>query len=474
MKKPSLLLSSIPFIVLIAVIFAGVPLFGDSITAGPSQIALLLGATITIIISTTYLKIPWEKLEKGMTDNLAKTGSSIFILLMIGALTGSWMISGVVPTMIYYGLKLIHPSIFLVTIFLLSGLISLMVGSSWTTVGTIGVAMMSAGQIMGYSSPWLAGAIISGAYFGDKISPLSDTTNLAASVAGVDLYKHVKYMMITTIPAVILSIIFFGGAALFIDIDKTLSTEGHIQLLKNSFNISPWLLLVPVFTIIMIIKKVSPFVTLFISALTGAIVATIVQPHICAQISPDTSGFFDTSLFAALKMLSGEVNPQTGDAMLNALTSTKGMAGMLNTVWLILCVVTFGGAMQAAGMLEVITQKMVSMIRSTVSLVGSTVGACIFVNMTLSDQYMGILIPGNMFAETYRKKGYQPELLSRTLEDTTTVTSVLIPWNTCGIVQSTVLGVATLTYLPYCFFNLITPVVTMIVAATGYKIKIKK
>lgn len=471
MKKPNLIISLTPVVVLIAIIFAGVRMFGEDVTSGPSQIALIFTAVLASIISISYLKVPWEKLEAGMMDHLTKTGPAVFILLMIGALTGSWMISGVVPAMIYYGLKIISPSVFLLVAFLLSGMVSVMAGSSWTTIGTIGVAMLSAGQILGFPAPWLAGAIISGAYFGDKISPLSDTTNLSASVAGVDLYEHVKYMLVTTIPGFILSVIFFTVVGFVLPVNNSLNVDQQLDMISATFNISPWLLLVPVFTIGMIVKKVSPFITLFSSALLGAVVACLFQPQICEQISPEGMSKGATFLYSSLKMLSSEVTIETGDAMLNNLTSTSGMSGMLNTVWIILCVVTFGGVMEASGMIQTITEKMMSLMRNTVSLVGSTVGTTIFFNMTLSDQYMAILLPGKMFSETYRKLGYEPRLLSRTLQDSATVTSVLVPWNTCGVVQASVLNVATLAYLPYCFFNLITPVITIIVAATGYKIK---
>lgn len=473
MKQPGLALSLLPIIFLVALISVGVRIFGEEISAGTSQIALLSASVLTAVIAIVFLKVPWEKLEKGMMNHLSKTGSAIFILLMIGALTGSWMISGVVPTMIFYGLKLIHPSVFLIVTFILTSAVSLMAGSSWTTVGTIGLAMLSAGQILGFSAPWLAGAIISGAYFGDKLSPLSDTTNLAAAVVGIDLYTHIRYMMITVIPAFIITFIIFTIAGFVIPVSSNLSIESNLTSITSSFNISPWLLLVPVFTIILILKKVSPFITLFISAIIGSVVACIVQPQLCVQIAGSSHEGVTIYFVAALKMLYGTVSIETGDTMLNSLTATRGMAGMLNTVWLILCVVTFGGVMEASGMIQVITGQMVKFVKSTFSLVGSTVATTLFCNITLSDQYMAILLPGKMFAETYKKKGYEPQLLSRTLEDSGTVTSVLIPWNTCGVAQSGVLGVATLAYLPYCFFNLITPVITLIVAAIGYKIKRK-
>lgn len=470
MKKPGIIVSLVPVLVLIAIIFAGVRMFGEDVTSGPSQIALIFTTVLASVISLVHLKIPWDKLEAGMMDHLTKTGPAIFILLMIGALTGSWMISGVVPAMIYYGLKIISPSVFLLVAFLLSGMVSVMAGSSWTTIGTIGVAMLSAGQILGFPAPWLAGAIISGAYFGDKISPLSDTTNLSASVAEVDLYVHLKYMLVTTIPGFVLSVVFFTIVGFVLPVNNALDIGNQLNVIEGTFNISPWLLLVPVFTITLIVKKVSPFITLFSSALLGALVACLFQPQICAQISPDNFSKTGTFLYSSLKMLSSNVSIETGDAMLNNLTSTSGMSGMLNTVWIILCVVTFGGVMEASGMIQTITEKMMHLMKNTVSLVSSTVGTTIFFNMTLSDQYMAILLPGKMFSETYKKLGYEPRLLSRTLQDSATVTSVLVPWNTCGVVQSSVLNVATLAYLPYCFFNLVTPVITIIVAAIGYKI----
>ncbi|MDD2584993.1 MAG: Na+/H+ antiporter NhaC family protein [Bacteroidales bacterium] len=278
MKKPGLLISLIPVLALIAIIFAGVKMFGEDVTSGPSQIALIFSTVLASVIALSYLKVPWEKLEAGMMDHLVKTGPAIFILLMIGALTGSWMISGVVPAMIYYGLQIITPTLFLLVAFILSGAVSIMAGSSWTTVGTIGVAMLSAGQILGFPAPWLAGAVISGAYFGDKISPLSDTTNLSASVAGVDLYTHIRFMLITTIPGFILSVIFFTIVGFVLPVNNVLNIENQLHIIEGTFNISPWLLLVPVFTISLIVKKVSPFITLFSSALLGAIVACLFQP----------------------------------------------------------------------------------------------------------------------------------------------------------------------------------------------------
>lgn len=471
MKKPSIIVSLIPIILLVGMIIVGVRLFGENITGGISQIALILSAIVAIFISMVFYKIPWKQLENGMTDQLSKTGSAIFILLMIGAITATWMLSGVVPTIVYYGLRIINPSIFIVVSFLLTSLVSVLCGSSWTTVGTIGVALMSAGNIIGISPGWLAGAIISGAYFGDKRSPLSDSCNLSAAVAEVDLYKHIHYLLYTNIPSFIIALIVFTVVGFTNHPDAAIDMQSQLTALSGAYNISPWLLLIPCFTILMIYKKIPPYITLFASAFVAGIVAFFVQPQIISQICGDLTGGFNRFFYSVFKMMSSPVTIDTGNAMLNSLSSTRGMSGMMNTIWLILCVISFGGVLSGSGMIEVITSRMIKHISSTVGLVSSTIFTCIFCNITLSDQYISILLPGKMFAETYRKKGYAPELLSRSIEDSATVTSVLIPWNTCGVVQSTVLGVATLTYLPYCIFNLASPVISIIVAAIGFKIR---
>ncbi len=470
MKKPTLFLALLPVIILVLIIAVGVYLFGDELTSGPSQIALVTASVVGALVAMFYLKVPWEKLEEGMLDNLSKTGSAIFILLMIGALTASWILSGVVPTMIYYGLKVINPSIFLFVIFLFTALISTMAGSSWTTIGTIGVAMLSAGEILGFHPGWLAGAIISGAYLGDKISPLSDTTNLSASISEVNLYTHIKFMLITNIPLVIITAIIFAIAGFFVPVNTNLDVAQQCEEIASTFNISLWLLLIPGFTIFLIFKKISPYITLFLSAIAGTIVALVAQPDIISQITPHAEGELMRYIHAPLIMLSSQVNIETGNAMLNDLASTSGMSGMMNTIWLILCVIAFGGIMDAAGYIAIVTEKIMKFMKGATSLVASTVGACIFCNLTLSDQYMSILIPGKMFGKAFKDQGLRPEMLSRSLQDSATVTSVLIPWNTCGVVQASVLGVPTLVYLPYCVFNILSPFVSILVVALGYKI----
>lgn len=469
-KKPTLFMAMLPVIILVAILAVGVYLFGDELTSGPSQIALITASIVGALVAMFKLKIPWEKLESGMLDNLSKTGSAIFILLMIGALTAAWTLSGVVPTLIYYGLKVINPSIFLLVIFLFTGIISIMAGSSWTTIGTIGVAMLSAGEILGFHSGWLAGAIISGAYLGDKLSPLSDTTNLSASVAEVDLYSHIRYLMITNIPTFVITAIIFAVVGFMVPSSSQLDVEQQCAEIASTFNISLWLLLIPGFTILLIFKKVSPYITLFLSAVVGAVVALFAQPEIINQITPHPEGDICRYIYAPLKMLSTDVTISTGNEMLDGLASTSGMGGMMNTVWLILCVVAFGGIMESAGYINVVTEKMVKYMKSATSLVSSTIGTCIFCNLTLSDQYMSILLPGKMFSKAFKDNGYEPELLSRSLQDSATVTSVLIPWNTCGVAQSSVLGVSTITYLPYCIFNILSPIISIAIVALGYKV----
>ncbi len=462
--------SFVPIVTLIVLLIIGGRIFGGDLTSGASQIALIFSSIVAIFISIAFLKRPWKEIEKGILEQLSNTGPAIFILLMIGSLTATWMLSGVVPTIIYYGLKIINPSIFLVVTFLLTALVSVLSGSSWTTVGTIGVAMISAGSIIGISTGWLAGAIISGAYFGDKRSPLSDSCNLSVTAAGADLYKHLHYLLYTNLPSFIISFIVFAIVGFTSPVGH-IDVDAQLNSISSAFNISPWLLLIPCFTLVLIFKKVPAYITLFISALIGGIVAFFVQPDIVGQICDPSNGKFHQFFQSVFQMMSTSTHIETSDAMLNTLTTTKGMSGMLNTIWLILCVVAFGGILDGTGMIDTITQKMIKIMNSTFSIVASTIGACVFCNIILSDQYMAILIPGKMFAKTYKDKGYAPELLSRSLEDSGTVTSVLVPWNTCGVVQSTVLGVPTLTYLPYCIFNIASPFVSLIVAALNWKIK---
>ena len=470
MKKPGLLLSLVPVLTLIALLVTGVSIFGDELTSGPSQLALFGAAVVTALIGMFVLKIPWSHFEETVGNNFKSTSAAIIILLSIGALTATWMLSGIVPTMIWYGLKLIHPRIFIVLSFLLCAIVSVLAGSSWTTVGTVGMAMFGAGTFIGIPSGWLAGAIISGAYLGDKVSPLSDTTNLSASIAGVNLYTHVRYTFLTTIPALVICLIIYTVVGFVIPLSSGLQVGRQLDVLQETFRISPWFLLVPGLTIFLIFKKVPALVTLFLSALAGGILAYFAQPQIIDQIvGADVTGF--RRMFGALfRMMSTDVSIETGDPLITRLASTSGMNGMVSTVWIIISVMLFGGCLTACGMVERITQAIISGIRRTGGLVAATVGSCIFCNLTLSDQFMSILLPGSMFRDTYKRFGLAPEVLSRTLEDSATVSSVLVPWNTCAVVQSSVLGVATMAYFPYAVFCFITPLIAIAFAAFNYKI----
>ena len=470
MKKPGLLLSLVPVLTLIVLLMTGVSIFGDELTSGPSQLALFGAAVLTALIGLYGLKVPWSRFEEAVGDNLKSTSSAIIILLSIGALTATWMLSGIVPTMIWYGLKLIHPRLFIVLTFLLCAVVSLLAGSSWTTVGTVGVALFGAGTFIGIPTGWLAGAIISGAYLGDKVSPLSDTTNLSSSIAGVDLYTHVRYTLLTTLPALVICLLVYGIVGFVLPLSSRVEIGSQLEVLQDTFVISPWFLLVPCVTIYLIFKKVPAVVTLFISALAGGILAFFAQPQIIDQIvDPSMSGFrrFFGSL---LRMMSSEVSIETGDPLMTRLASTSGMAGMVNTVWIIIAVMLFGGCLSACGMVESITSAIIAKVRGTGGLVSATVLSCLFCNLTLSDQFMSILLPGNMFRDSYKRFGLAPEVLSRTLEDSATVSSVLVPWNTCAVVQSSVLGVATMAYFPFAIFCFITPLIAIIYAAFNIKI----
>lgn len=379
------------------------------------------------------------------------------------------MISGVVPTLIYYGMQIIHPDFFLTSTCVICALVSIMTGSSWTTIATIGIALLGIGKAQGFEEGWIAGAIISGAYFGDKVSPLSDTTVLAASVTDTPLFRHIRYMMITTIPSLVITLVIFTVMGFACETSDTEQIAEFTASLNARFHITPWLLIVPVVTGILIARKVPSIITLFLSTLLAATFAIIFQPELLHEISGNNDLFEGTMM-----SLYDSTSLQSDSAMLTELIATRGMAGMMNTIWLIICAMCFGGAMTASGMLGSITSVFVRFMKNTVSVVASTVGSGIFLNLATADQYISIILTGNMFSNIYEKKGYESRLLSRTTEDAVTVTSALIPWNTCGMTQATILSVPTLTYLPYCFFNLISPLMSILVAAIGYKIVKRK
>ncbi len=475
--QPSWWVSLIPFVVLVAALSVVIYVFGTDALSGASQVALMFAAGITVTIAMVLYRIPWKTFEDAILDNITSVGTSIVILLLIGAVAGSWMVSGVVPTMIYYGMKVILPGIFLFASCVISALIAVMTGSSWTTIATIGVALVGIGTAQGYEPGWIAGAIISGAYFGDKVSPLSDTTVLASSSAGTPLFTHIRFMMVTTVPSFMITLIIFLVASIVHDAPSAAQTADFASDLRETYNISPWLFLVPVLTALLIIKKVSAIATLFIAATIAGVAALIFQPHIIGSIAtgaaPDS--FDGLSFLDGFKGLCityyGSTAVDTGNEVLNNLTSTRGMTGMLNTVFLIIAASTFGGVLVGSGMLQSLTDALVHLVKRRVTMVASTVGTGIFANMITGDQYLSILLTSSLYKKLYQERRYESKLLSRSVEDSATVVSVLIPWNSCGMTQATVLKVSTLTYLPFCFFNIISPFMSILIAAIGYKIK---
>ena len=474
-QLPHPLIAVIPLVVLIGLLAIVIALFGSDSLSGGSQVALIMGMAVCVFISMVFYRVTWKSFEQQMMKTLGGVAVTVLILLAVGMLSGSWMVSGVVPTLIYYGVQLLSPQFFLVSACVICALVSLLSGSSWTTIATIGVALLGISHALGINEAVAAGAIISGAYFGDKMSPLSDTTILASSTTGVDLFTHIRYMMFTTMPAFALSLIIFAVIGFGIGGDSVVHVSQYTEGLSKTFNISLWTLLVPVLTAFLIARRLPSLIVLFLSALMAGVTAIILQPHILTQIANDTSLGTSAALTKGLAITYyGATAVETGSAELNELVSTGGMTGMLNTIWLIICAMCFGAVMVASGMIESITRVVISWVRSRVGLVASTANTGLFLNITTGDQFISIVLTANMFQNVYEKQGYEPRLLSRTCEDSATVTSVLVPWNTCGMTQSTVLGVPTIVYLPYCFFNILSPLMTILIAALGWKIRQRK
>ena len=455
----------VPLLSLIGMIVVGVTVFGRDVGDGPSQVSLIFATALAALLASTVGGVPWSALEQGITSSIAKAGVSIMILLMIGMLSGAWMIGGVVPTLICYGVKIMNPHLFLACACVVSGVVSLMTGTSWTTVATIGVALLGIGTALGVPAPWSAGAIISGAYFGDKLSPLSDTTILASSATGTDLFVHIRYMLFTTIPSMTLALAIFLVAGFFLVDVSAVDVQGFSDGLSRAFHITPWVLLVPLFTGVLIALRLPSLAVLFFSALMGGVSAVVLQGDVLLSVvgeeMPSVMGYYKalmTTFFASTHVA-------TGGEVLDRLVSTRGMSGMLTTVWLILCAVSFGGVMYAGGMLRTIADVALSSVRGLAGLVGATAVTGAIMNVATGDQYISILITADMFRDAYRRRGEESRLLSRTIEDSSTVTSVLVPWNTCAMAQSASLGIATVVYLPFCFFNLISPFMSVVVAA---------
>lgn len=471
-RKPSAIVSTLPLLLLIILLTAVISVFGSDALGGPSQIALITITAVTVCLSMGLYKVPWKKFEEAFEENFRGTTVSLLILLIIGALAGSWMVSGVVPTLIYYGIQIINPSFFLICACVISAVVSLMTGSSWTTIATIGIALMGIGKAQGFADGWIAGAIISGAYFGDKISPLSDTTVLASSSSNTELFTHIKYMMYTTVPTILISLFIFLIAGFLMGEDVVSDVSEYTNGLKETFNISLWLMIVPVVTGFLIYKKLPSLITLFLSTMMAGVFAIVFQPDLLQQIAGTETQSVTTIFKGVWTTFYGSTQIETGNTMLNDLVATRGMSGMLDTIWLILCAMIFGGAMSASQFLHTFLKAVFHrMVKTRIGLVSATVLNGISMNLATGDQYISIIITAHMFRDEYEKQGYENRLLSRSCEDSATVCSVLVPWNTCGMTQATVLGVATLTYLPYCFFNLLSPLMTIFQAIIGWKIK---
>jgi NhaC family Na+:H+ antiporter len=460
----------IPVVALIAMLGYNVAVYGDEALSGSNQFVLLLGAAVAAIVGF-FNKVSFEKMMEEVAENIKSTVGAILILLMVGALAGTWLVSGIIPSMIYYGLQILSPAIFLPATLIICSIISIATGSSWTTSATVGIALIGVGGALGFDLGMVAGAVISGAYFGDKLSPMSDTTNLAPAMAGTDLFTHIRYMTLTTIPTYIITLIIFIFLGLSVEINGNVDIASLLSDIEASFTISPWLFLVPVIVIGLIIKKTEPLIALLVGTLLAAIFAIIFQPYIINQIAGVEQMTFESGYKGVMDAITGKVAIPTENKTLADLFTSGGMQKMLGTIWLIICAMVFGGIMDAIGALSIISQTLLKMAHTTFGLFASTVGSCLALNITASDQYLAIVVPGKMFAKAYEDKGLAPENLSRTLEDAGTVTSVLIPWNTCGAYQSGTLGVSTLDYLPYAFFNLMSPFMTLIFAAFNIKIR---
>ncbi len=466
----SLTLALTPLLLLVILLGINVFYFGDASLDGSNQFILLIGGFLAALVGF-YQKVSYEDMMEAVSNNLKSTSGSLLILLMVGALSGSWLISGIIPSMIFYGIKILNPTVFLAASVVICALISIATGSSWTTSATVGIALIGVGNAMGVPVGMTAGAIISGAYFGDKMSPLSDTTNLAPVMAGGELFSHIRYMTYTTIPSIVITLIVFILLSLGLEVNGAVETESLNAAIQERFFISPILFIVPVLVVLMIVKKTPPLIALLAGTLLGGVVALIFQPSLVASITGAHSLNFENGYKGMLTAFTTDVSVSTSNEALNDLFNSGGMAGMLGTIWLIICAMVFGGVMEAIGALNRITQSLLSVAESTFGLFASTVASCLAINLTASDQYLAIVVPGKMFSKAYKDRGLAPENLSRTLEDSGTVTSALIPWNTCGAYHSSVLGVPVFEYFIFAVFNYVSPFVTLTFAALNIKIK---
>lgn len=468
--KLSLWQALIPVVLLVGMLGYNVFIYGDDSLDGSNQFILLLGAAVAAIVGISKGAM-FKNMIEDVAKNLKTTTEPVLILLMVGALAGTWLISGIIPTMIYYGLQILNPTIFLAACVVICAIISIATGSSWTTSATVGIALIGIADALGVSVGMTAGAVLSGGYFGDKLSPMSDTTNLAPAMAGTDLFTHIRYMTITTVPTIIITLIVFVIIGLNLDTTGQTNPTEILSSIDASFNISAWLFVVPILVILLIVKKTPPLIALLLGTLLAAVAALFFQPDLVQLIGGGESLSFQTAYRGVIDAITVEITIPTENESLQDLFTAGGMYGMLGTIWLIICAMVFGGIMDAIGALERISEALLNLFTSTFGLFFSTVSSCLVLNATASDQYLAIVVPGKMFAEAYKKKGLAPENLSRTLEDSGTVTSVLIPWNTCGAYHSGVLGVPVVDYFFYAIFNYLSPFVTLFFAAFNIKIR---
>ncbi|SHG26598.1 Na+/H+ antiporter NhaC [Flagellimonas flava] len=468
-KELSIWEALIPVFALVAMLAYNVFVFGDSAIEGSNQFILLLGGAVAAVVGFKN-KVSYKQMLAEVAENVRSTTGALLILLMVGALAGTWLISGIIPAMIYYGLYILNPTIFLAACVVICAIISIATGSSWTTAATVGIALIGIGDVLGISLGMTAGAVLSGAYFGDKMSPLSDTTNLAPVMAGGELFSHIRYMALTTIPTITVTLLIFIIIGFSIDSTGPADASEILRIIGERFNINGWLFIVPIVVIFLIIKKTPPLVALLIGTLLGGVFALIFQPSIVSSLGGASELSFESGYKGVLNAITVETQLEAPEKY-SKLFKSKGMAGMLGTIWLIVCAMVFGGIMDGIGALQRITKSLLNMAKTTFGLFASTVGSCLALNVTASDQYLALVVPGKMFSNAYRERGLAPENLSRTLEDSGTVTSVLVPWNTCGAYHSGVLGVPVIDYFAFAIFNWLSPFMTLLFAALQIKIK---
>ena len=460
----------LPIIFLVLLLSINVFIYGDDSLNGTNQFILILSGLFGASIGFIY-KVSYKKILTSISNSIKSVTGALLILLFVGALAGTWMISGIIPAMVYYGLKILDPNIFLPACIIICSIISVATGSSWTTSATVGIALVGIGKALGIPAGMVGGAVIAGAYFGDKLSPLSDTTNLAAAVTKVDLFKHIKYLTYTTIPSISITLIVFIILG-FLQVSDGITDNTYLlNAISEKFNISLVLFIVPILVLIMIVKKTPPLIALVIGTLAGALFSLIFQPQIINELSGGVNTSIVDSYIVIMNTITGDINIETNNVILNDLFSTGGMLGMMNTIFLVIGTMVFGGVMDAIGALKTISKALLKWADTTFKLFASTVASCLALNVSASDQYLSIVVSGKMFEKAFKDRDLAPENLSRTLEDSATVTSALIPWNSCGAYHSSVLGVSVGEYFIYAIFNWISPFMTLLYAALRIKIR---